>query len=425
MRQHLVDDTPVVETAMHIPGGDAVHRAYAVRDRGPTGEGADLLVVEIENRSAVPFALALVVGPFDPYAPVGEVAAAVGVVAGDRRGPGGSVLLVDGRPGLLLAKAPARAAAAVAGRRPGGRGGRRSGARLTLDPVSCPDGGARAGADLPAAPHRGAAGGAAARRAPTRSSVGGHRRRAGGSVSFPSTVPSAEQVAKGWEVQARRAMTVTLPDPRWTRGHRGQPGLPAARAPATLDSWVDAVDAIGALDRWGFHDEAGPAPGEAGDPRREPRPGRRGPLGGPGRPPGPDRRPRAWSRSWPRWWRWPSGGPIVPAGARGVRPAGLATVRRPAASSGGPGPGRGGGAARGHRPARRGSAVGQRAQRLESTRRTAPATVEPGPVPHPGWPAALSPADTLRQAARGAGRGLRRPGGPTSAPSPGWPGPCR
>jgi hypothetical protein len=57
VRQRLVDNTPVVETWMRVPGGDAVHRAYAVK------AGADLVVVEIENRSPVPFAVALVVGP--------------------------------------------------------------------------------------------------------------------------------------------------------------------------------------------------------------------------------------------------------------------------------------------------------------------------------------------------------------------------
>src|SRR5947209_9616614 len=30
LRQSLVDDTPVVETAVRVPSGDAVHRAYGV-----------------------------------------------------------------------------------------------------------------------------------------------------------------------------------------------------------------------------------------------------------------------------------------------------------------------------------------------------------------------------------------------------------
>jgi hypothetical protein len=56
VRQVLVGGAPVVETAMRVPGGDAVHRVFAVP--GPSGSGA-LVVVEVENRSAVPVALAL------------------------------------------------------------------------------------------------------------------------------------------------------------------------------------------------------------------------------------------------------------------------------------------------------------------------------------------------------------------------------
>jgi hypothetical protein len=52
VRQHLVRDMPVVETAMWVSGGDAIHRAYAVAD------GGGLTVVEVENRSPRPFAVA-------------------------------------------------------------------------------------------------------------------------------------------------------------------------------------------------------------------------------------------------------------------------------------------------------------------------------------------------------------------------------
>src|SRR3954454_13347442 len=57
VRQSLVDATPVVETAMRVPGGDAVHRAYGAV------AGDDVVVVEVENRSAVPFAIAFVLRP--------------------------------------------------------------------------------------------------------------------------------------------------------------------------------------------------------------------------------------------------------------------------------------------------------------------------------------------------------------------------
>ncbi len=51
-RQVLVEGTPVVETRVRIPGGDAIHRAYAVADDG------GLTVVQVENASSLPIAVA-------------------------------------------------------------------------------------------------------------------------------------------------------------------------------------------------------------------------------------------------------------------------------------------------------------------------------------------------------------------------------
>jgi hypothetical protein len=53
LRQRLIDGAPVVETAMRVPGGDALHRAYAV------GTAGGLTVVEVENRSPSAFAALL------------------------------------------------------------------------------------------------------------------------------------------------------------------------------------------------------------------------------------------------------------------------------------------------------------------------------------------------------------------------------
>jgi hypothetical protein len=52
VRQLTVDGTPVVETRLRIPNGDAVQRVYAVADHG------GLTVVEIENDSSLPIAVA-------------------------------------------------------------------------------------------------------------------------------------------------------------------------------------------------------------------------------------------------------------------------------------------------------------------------------------------------------------------------------
>jgi hypothetical protein len=51
-RQTRLEGTPVVETALRVPSGDVVHRAYAVVDQG------GLIVVEVENQSTLPVAIA-------------------------------------------------------------------------------------------------------------------------------------------------------------------------------------------------------------------------------------------------------------------------------------------------------------------------------------------------------------------------------
>src|SRR3954468_7292275 len=57
VRQQLVDGMPVVETAMRVPGGDAVHRVHGTASSDDVGEVA---VGEIENASPAPFVAALV-----------------------------------------------------------------------------------------------------------------------------------------------------------------------------------------------------------------------------------------------------------------------------------------------------------------------------------------------------------------------------
>jgi hypothetical protein len=402
VRQHLVDDTPVVETAMHVPGGDVVHRAYAVRDRGPTGADADLLVVEIENRSAVPVALALVVGPFDPYAPApggdpgtapsGGSVSSLTLDAGPER----SVLRVDGRPGLLLAKPPARATSVLAG---GDLEAAVTGglAPRGLDPVSCPDGGARGALIYPLA-HTATLRVVLPLDSPAAASAGIRRGRAR-AVSFPTAVTSGEQVAKGWEVQTRRPMSVSLPDPRWTAVTQANRAFLLLGA-GDAESWARAVDTIGALDRWGFHDEAARLLRHASDPGRDSRPvdaatlvaladhlaltGDRALVEelavvvalGVGRADRPRRRSRRADRS--EHLDDPVSARSVEWRARGLAAAValLEAIDQPEAAV----------------------AVAERARRLDSQRR-APAIVGPGPVAPAEWPGAWSPAETLRQAA--------------------------
>lgn len=53
VRQERIEGTPVVETRIRVPDGDAVQRVWAVSDVGGT------VVVEFENESPMPFAIAL------------------------------------------------------------------------------------------------------------------------------------------------------------------------------------------------------------------------------------------------------------------------------------------------------------------------------------------------------------------------------
>src|SRR6266550_439999 len=94
VRQRLVDAAPIVETRMRVPGGDVVHRAYAVQ------ADEEYVVVEIENASRLPVAVALAVRPYNP-----EGLAVVARIALHDR-----TVTVDGRPALLFPRPPSRVA---------------------------------------------------------------------------------------------------------------------------------------------------------------------------------------------------------------------------------------------------------------------------------------------------------------------------
>ncbi len=52
IRQHRIEGTPVIETRVRVPEGDAVQRVWSVPDAG------GLTVIEVENASVLPFAVA-------------------------------------------------------------------------------------------------------------------------------------------------------------------------------------------------------------------------------------------------------------------------------------------------------------------------------------------------------------------------------
>src|SRR5690606_23672020 len=55
--QRRVDGTPVVETSLRVPGGQLVHRAWCTHHAG-----AEVVVVEVENRSPDAVGVGLLLG---------------------------------------------------------------------------------------------------------------------------------------------------------------------------------------------------------------------------------------------------------------------------------------------------------------------------------------------------------------------------
>lgn len=256
VRQRLVGAAPVVETAVRVPSGDVVHRAYAVQRSSVEG-GGELVVVEIENASPLPVALALAVRPYNPE----------GLSVIERIGlHEGTTVTVDGRVGLLLPRRPGRMAASTfhGGDSAGIVMGGRAGERWPGD-VRDPAGLAQAAFVLPLA--HGATVRAVIPLEPERRSRrrGVVRRRVAHAPAFPEALPSAANVARGWRSHGDRGMRLVLPDARLADAveanrrfllllHDGDEITPG---PATYHRfWFrDAAYLLAALDRYGYHDE--------------------------------------------------------------------------------------------------------------------------------------------------------------------------
>lgn len=249
VRQRLLDDAPVTETSMRVPQGDVVHRAFAVRDAA----GGSCVVVEIENRSAVAVAVALAVRPWGPTGP-----ARVGRIAVE-----GQVVEIDDRVGLVVSRPPAAVHLATAAdgdvlaavtaaipSRPEG----------DPAPVVCPQGQAQAALVVPV-PHT-----AMVRAVLPMPSPADRRDRARRTAppALPDPLPTAEQVARGWQVQGRRGARFELPDARLTavveasRRHLlvVHAGEDLAAVPTVPFDYTEAASELGALDAMGFTDEA-------------------------------------------------------------------------------------------------------------------------------------------------------------------------
>jgi hypothetical protein len=209
VRQHLVGSAPVVETAMHVPGGDVLHRAYVVHE-----SDGDAVVVEIENRTAVPVAVALVARAVNPARARTVTASA-------------DALWVGGQPAVAFPRAPAQFAdTARAGDIP--------------EPVAL--------AVFPL-PHT----------ASLRVVLplgGADRGLAGWSRAIPG-LPAPTQVAFGWRLQLRRGMRLEVPESPLAEA------VDTSRAALLLADrgrdwrWMEALHPIvRTLDGWGRHEEA-------------------------------------------------------------------------------------------------------------------------------------------------------------------------
>lgn len=219
VRQGLVGSAPVVETRLHVPGGDAVHRAFAARDPA----GRSVVVVEVENRSSVPFAVALAVQPvvLDGEGALREVSAE------------GTEVRVDGDLVLVAARAP--------GRRTAGDGTGRSVGDVVRAGDAAPE------AVVEATSDEGRAEVALVFPLAHTATLRVVLPQEGGPIDAGS-LPTAEQVASGWRSHARRGARIEIPDPQL------QAAVDSNVCHLLLRPHGGRVAA--ALDRYGFADEA-------------------------------------------------------------------------------------------------------------------------------------------------------------------------
>ncbi len=199
-RQQLVDDAPVVETLVRIPGGDAVHRAYGIRS--PRSVGDEWVVAEVQNSTAIPFAVALVIRPMVADG-IGAISSITIEPVGGRSGLDEAYLVrVDGRPAVVLPRQPARVAVGnnatgdVLDTVVSGRAGR------DLVEITCPDGLATMAMIFPLT-HT-----SVIRAAVPVGDVGDD-------LDYPSVMPESTTVASGWDIH-RRGPGFEIPDQRLT-----------------------------------------------------------------------------------------------------------------------------------------------------------------------------------------------------------------
>ncbi|MDQ1521977.1 MAG: hypothetical protein QOI55_3050 [Actinomycetota bacterium] len=223
VRQQRVLPAPAYETRVRVPSGDAVQRVYGARARDNT----PYVVVEVENASPAPFAVAFVLH-------------AGGVF---RRGPiavDGKVARVAGHAALVMPRPPMRWATGAGDT--GTTNTVTSGAAREgpFEPVNAVD--AEAAFVFPVA-HR-----------TTLRVALLLDQRAAPSTTVLDDLPALDAVRRGWMTQLDRAMRVEVPGGLAER-------IDVARAALLVEggSARPRPQTIASLEDWGFDDEAATA----------------------------------------------------------------------------------------------------------------------------------------------------------------------
>jgi len=216
VRQQAIEGAPVLETSMRVPNGNALQRVYGVSG------AAGLVVLELQNRSPGALAAAFVLRA--------RPERAIRRVALD-----GTILVVDGRPALVLPFAPSRWLVTRAGD-PDAFDTVVAGGAVTGEFVEVTDPeGLEVVLMYPLA-HT------------ARMRIALALGEAWPDGIALADLPGPDDVARGWQVMLEQGTRVVLPDDRLAERVR------RARAEVLLAS--DTADAVAALEDWGFDAEA-------------------------------------------------------------------------------------------------------------------------------------------------------------------------
>lgn len=234
VRQSVVSDAPVVETAMRVPGGDIVQRVWAFHDAA----AGEVVAIEIENASRLPVAVALGIRPYGPDG-AGRV---------DQISIARDHLSIDGELAVWLPKPAAHLATSNLADGDSAASAMSGGAPAAVTgSATCAAGFANAALIYPLA-----------HTATVRFLVP-VRTLAVGSPA-PSAVPPHDAVARGWATHLGQGARVEIPDPELTSTLAAASAqlLMAAsgRDLAGESSTTETATLVGVLDRLGLHDQA-------------------------------------------------------------------------------------------------------------------------------------------------------------------------